>query len=815
MNIVRKYKIHFRLIILLLSASALFIFRDTASSINSSTEWLYYTVTGNETPDTNIVIIHISQNDIQSLNGWPLKRSYYALLINKLNSLNCRKIGIEVFLSDKMASQALYNDLLNEEIKNSHNVVLSSVLSSYSSSAQSAELLLPAPKAKLPELRTGHINYYEKEGIHIPLMFMSAQNDEPAFSLALLDPEKINKSLPSIIKINFFTSWHRFRNYSLMEIFDLFESGSPELKTLKDKTVLIGVSSSQIAQTTATPFDKSIPGVAIHSFAADNIIHNRYLRHNYLSFSAFIIIILLTAIILFALKSKVLLRYIITFAVLALTGLILFRFFYIELQYSLLILPMILLFIFDGLLLLHERSLYLEGMINETELLKTALNKKESQLERLQKELNISGENSDEQLVEKISSLKQDIETLKIQQSDQMEAAVDNIVSDTQNFMGIIYKSSVMGQIADTIKRAAPVDATVLITGESGTGKELAARALHQLSKRKDQSFIAVNCAALSESLLESELFGHVKGAFTNAIADKTGRFEAANNGTIFLDEVGETSENFQVKLLRILQSGEYEKVGSSETRKVNVRIVAATNKNPEALIKERKFREDLFYRLNIIRIELPPLRERKEDIEPLVSYFLSEEKENIGISAAALNQLKTSSWKGNVRELQSVIQRAAIFARSSDRKMIRISDLPEGLTDIDKFGLDSLIIESLREKQFSHSSITETAEELGNLSRTIVSENFRGVVLRTFSETGFNVESTIEKVAGSNDEKTTVKVRAKVETFLHNIEKDIHQISSRDFIEVRQKLSSKYKNLPSKFHASLDEIIKYYIHLS
>lgn len=805
MNILRKYRTHLRLIILLIAASVLFIFRGTSENINRTVERLYHSIGGTVKPDTNIIIIHISQDDIQSLNGWPLKRSYYALLISELNRLKCGKIGIEVFLSPKVTSQNIYNDVLVDEISRSDNVVLSSVFESYDPASRSAELLLPSPKLKLPKLKTGHINYYEKDGIFIPLKFESALGDEPAFSAVLTDPKQ---EIPPVMKVNFYSSWKSIRNYSLMEIFDLFEADSPQLKSFEGKTVLIGVSSPQVASTAPTLFDADIPGVSIHAFAADNILHNRYIRNNYIRLSAFVFIILLTFFILAGLKSKPLLRYALMFLSLSVISFVLFRFFYIELQYSLFIVSLVVLFIFDGLLYFYERNISLKS---EADVLRAALDKKVTQLGRLEKELNVSGANSDQMILERISSLKQDIEKLKLQQTDESPADIEAPGIEMKNFMGIVYRSGIMAQAVDLIRRAAPADATVLITGESGTGKELAARAIHELSNRRGNPFIAVNCAALSETLLESELFGHVKGAFTNAIADKVGRFEAAGKGTIFLDEIGETSENFQVKLLRILQSGEYEKVGSPHTKKADVRIVAATNKKPETLIREKKFREDLFYRLNIIRIEMPPLRERKEDIEVLVKYFLSEEKENMQISGAALNQLMSSSWKGNVRELESVIKRAAIFARSSGRDIIRISDLPEGLSEIDKFGVDSVIIDSLREKGFSHSSVNETAEELG-LSRTLVSENLRGIVFRYFVETSFDKDKTVENISTGSDTKAAEKVRSKVNTFLNNIEKDSRQADSRDFDEVRRKLNSKYKNLPQKYHRYLDEVIRYYI---
>ncbi len=257
-----------------------------------------------------------------------------------------------------------------------------------------------------------------------------------------------------------------------------------------------------------------------------------------------------------------------------------------------------------------------------------------------------------------------------------------------------------MANVVDLVKRTAPEDANILILGESGTGKEFVAKAIHTLSKRKDKNFVAVNCGALSDSLLESELFGHVKGAFTGAISDKKGRFETADNGTIFLDEIAETSENFQVKLLRILQTGDFEKVGSSKTEHVNLRIIAATNKDLESAVKEKKFREDLYYRLNVIKIELPPLRNRKDDIEILVNHFVGKESDGFKISNSAYKSLKDYQWKGNIRELEAVIKRACILVRSSGRNLIQLSDLPKEIVKETSIDFDDLVLESLRHKE-------------------------------------------------------------------------------------------------------------------
>jgi DNA-binding NtrC family response regulator len=226
-------------------------------------------------------------------------------------------------------------------------------------------------------------------------------------------------------------------------------------------------------------------------------------------------------------------------------------------------------------------------------------------------------------------------------------------------------------EVLDLVGQVADTDATVLITGESGTGKELIARALHEMSSRCNAPFIAVNCGAIAETLQESELFGHAKGAFTGATSPKAGKFEAANGGTIFLDEISEMSNALQVKLLRILQSGEYAPVGVAKNRYCDVRVVAATSQNLKALVDAAQFRQDLYYRLNIIRLELPPLRERKGDIPLLIDHFLRKlsaayDKPDLRVSPEAGEILLRYDYPGNVREIENVICRAVILCRES-----------------------------------------------------------------------------------------------------------------------------------------------------
>jgi DNA-binding NtrC family response regulator len=248
----------------------------------------------------------------------------------------------------------------------------------------------------------------------------------------------------------------------------------------------------------------------------------------------------------------------------------------------------------------------------------------------------------------------------------------------------MIGKSPAMRRLIELVQQVAPTRASVLITGESGVGKEVVADAIHNLSGRKDQPFIKVHCAALSESLLESELFGHEKGAFTGAVSRKRGRFELAHKGTIFLDEIGEIEQSVQIKILRVLQERNFERVGGEETVDVDVRIVAATNRDLKKEIEEGRFREDLYYRLNVVNIQIPPLRERREDIPLLTAHYLkqfSDEngKQIEGMDNKARAALYNYSWPGNIRELRNTLESAVVLCRGT---ILSQDDLPPHIAD-------------------------------------------------------------------------------------------------------------------------------------
>lgn len=305
-----------------------------------------------------------------------------------------------------------------------------------------------------------------------------------------------------------------------------------------------------------------------------------------------------------------------------------------------------------------------------------------------------------------------------------VDTLYDEIVGDSKEIKGILY-------IAE---RIATSDAAVMIYGESGTGKELVARFIQNNSRRKEKKFVAINCAAIPGELLENELFGHKKGAFTDAKEDYTGKFGYANGGTIFLDEIGEMSLALQSKLLRVLAMKEYEPVGSTEVFKADVRIIAATNKNLLELIKENKFREDLYYRLNVVPITIPPLRDRSGDIEVLANYFLKiynkkNNKSIKGFTPGSIDMLNSYKWPGNVRELQNVIERAVIlcnidfitveFISISDKAGLlksnnKIKNLKDALNDFKK----NYIIQILEKNNWNQ---TKTAKDL-DIQRTYLS---------------------------------------------------------------------------------------------
>jgi formate hydrogenlyase transcriptional activator len=317
---------------------------------------------------------------------------------------------------------------------------------------------------------------------------------------------------------------------------------------------------------------------------------------------------------------------------------------------------------------------------------------------------------------------------------------------DTQEnrsgFEGIVGSSSALRSVLDQIRIVAPTDSTVLIEGETGTGKELIAQAIHNNSRRRDRPFVKLNCAAIPLGLLESELFGHERGAFTGAVAQKPGRFEAADGGTLFLDEIGDIPLELQAKLLRVLQEQEFERLGSTYTRRVNVRVVAATNQDLATLVAGKQFRMDLYYRLNVFPIAVPPLRHRLEDIPMLVAHFVHRYAESMSkqiekITSDAMEALLHYSWPGNIRELQNFIERAVILTKGD---VLRLAPLPSRaafptepvtLADAER----DHILNALRESNWVVGGVAGAAARLGVKRTTLISKMRRRGVSRAMAQ--------------------------------------------------------------------------------
>jgi PAS domain S-box-containing protein len=310
---------------------------------------------------------------------------------------------------------------------------------------------------------------------------------------------------------------------------------------------------------------------------------------------------------------------------------------------------------------------------------------------------------------EALKQALKEVEFLKNQLQDE-NVYLREEIKRQHNFEEIIGKSAKMQEVFKNVEIVAPNDTTVLINGETGTGKELIARAIHNLSNRSNRPLVKVNCAALPASLIESELFGHVKGAFTGALSDRRGRFELADKGTIFLDEIGEIPIELQSKLLRAIQEGEFERVGGEETLSVNVRIIAATNRDLVREIQKNTFREDLYYRLNVIPIKLPPLRERKEDIEELTMFFAKKFGRKLGknfssIEAKTLEYLLSLQWPGNIRELENLIERSVIFSQPPQLQVGKASSLDNNVQN----GADNNLSMEMIERRHIIKILTQT----------------------------------------------------------------------------------------------------------
>ncbi|MFI5253171.1 MAG: sigma 54-interacting transcriptional regulator [Bacteroidota bacterium] len=843
----------------------------TVDSIDRTFLWTEYHLRGEQRVDSSVVILYFSSDDLAILGDLPLKRSYYALLVNALNDIGAKVIGFDIGFTEEDKEHAEYDRLFCSIVKKSGNVVVSgyfrSLLGERTSqtprSSNNIGYPIQPPQTGFygnqPEFPYnallsssagfGHTNL--DDNFKIPLLVNYGNQEVPSFflevlrvaldvprsnilfknnSLAISSPVKsivIPTDNRTRININYAGKIGLFPVYPVIQFlkaYDTLKMGiSPALQVenIKGKIVLVGIIAEGRSAFIPTPFQTQFPSIGIHAMAIHNAIEGSFLTiaPQGVEFSVALLIAILCTLFLSNLNQKQAASGFIGLIVISTAVLVIL---YIHLNIFVPPTRILITAVGVSLLLLIIRHQQVQNQLHTLSTERSSiihhLQEKESILAALEKELNDAKELKNNEgrinLIEDVRKFKNQIEQLKLK-AEQSQPAVMNGTSSAgvlKDFYGILYHSNgPMTPVIDFVKMIADNDAPVLILGESGTGKELVAKGIHQLGNRKQKPFIAVNCGALTETLLESELFGHEKGAFTGAVKEKPGRFELADGGTIFLDEIGETSEAFQVKLLRVIQEGVFERVGGIKPRQVNVRVITATNRDIKHEVQKKSFREDLYYRLNVFTVQLPPLRERIQDLPHLINAFIVAESPSLLISVGALELLQNYEWKGNIRELQSVIKRAVLLARAENRMIIHTKDLPEELHPKSTVAvkIEEKIMDSIRRKQFSRNAISETALELGGLNRGTVSEYFRGECFRIFVEQRFDVRATALAIAGTTESEIVEKVEKRFIEFLQNATENVN--FSKPIEEIKSASKPKYKNLALRYHPMLDSIIEAY----
>jgi transcriptional regulator with GAF, ATPase, and Fis domain/CHASE2 domain-containing sensor protein len=827
-----------------------------------------YALRGGRMADTNIVIVYIDDAAIGVM-GWPVARNFHALMLQTLTDLHVRAVGIEPVLDDRRDEYPEYNQVLASVMMSSVPVVMTCYLDSIVVPALVEKVDVPPKVFAYPGVTDvpvhgrglhmplapfrdaaagiGHVNFSGKGAVPVFVAIGSASVPSFATELARVSAgvsrdgvqydggtlairnrtSRIVHDVPSdgSVSLSYPGSLSSFVALPFLQVlreYDRERTGqgsSPSMLHLKDKIVLIGPIASGRGFFVDTPVDPRLPSVLVHATALDNALGDRYLYEvpGWIAALVSLLFGLLcgAAVMLLPSPWDRVVPVVLTIALFVLSQ-ALFSWAAIALPVLAPLLVGIVTTVTAVVVLHRITSGQVDALAAEKNAVLADLRDREARLAVLERELldyqTARPPDRTEDLLEEIRKNKAEIRSLSSRADDMEEYAGAGEEGERLEFEGMIYrKSGPMRAVVEFIGKIAGSDAPVLILGESGTGKERVARAIHVRSQRAAAPFIAVNCGALSESLLESELFGHEKGAFTGAVKDKLGRFELADGGTIFLDEIGEVSEGFQLKLLRVLQEGELERVGGTHTIKLSVRVVAATNKDLRELVRTRKFREDLYYRLNVLTVSLPPLRERQEDVPLLVEHFLSREQSGLRISRNVMDVFQVHTWPGNVRELESAIRRGAVLARSESRALIHLRDLPDELAEAGRRNVpvQEQVLEMVREFGFSRSAITDTASALGGLNRGTVAEYLRGEFLRAFAEHQFDLEQAIAHISLSADTAVNDRVRKRYIEYLSNIVEGIDISQPWDI--ARPRLRTKTKNLSQRYHGYLEQSAEAY----
>ncbi len=854
----------------LLIVSALLIFRKPLGNLDDSLSDAEFRIRGEVKMDSSVVILAVRDSLIDSVGGAPLRWDYYSMLINALDNLRAKAVGICLPLEGSPGGNRYRLTSLVDAVKRSDNVCLGGYFTRIGKTESAARSpgggydLVPAagrfpagtgfsfPFPSLEKFAAGwgHLNLNSSLVTRkIPMVVVSDGDNKgtagaliPSVVLELLrlktgvprDSVSVEKgeitirdgarnlSIPitdGAMRINYCGGvndlnmcsaedfLHRYENY--------LNTGKdwPALGTFRGKIVLIGLAANHLGEFGATPFSTKFPVVGIFANAIDTALRRRFLIGPSQWLSLVLAILLGSGSFVFISNPRVSMKKSVPVLASVICGYPLVAFALFKLGYILSFQPFVAVIAASVAGVVYQ----LNNVRVRSQNIETEKNRVEDLLRKDARQIRLL-----EEELERINRRLEGIATPAAQHEDDAISDFASRYDDSlpyrregrekrDVFEGIVFsRNGKMKKVVDMVSKVATSDATILILGESGTGKEVIAGAIHTLSGRRAKEFVAVNCGAIPESLLESELFGHEQGAFTGAGKAKMGLFEAAHQGTIFLDEITETSEFFQTRLLRVLQSGELHRVGGTETIKVDVRVLAASNKRIEDLVAQEKFRKDLYYRLNVIRIVVPPLRDRKADIPALIDHFLKiEGPDEIYVAGSVMEAFLSYSWPGNVRELESTIKRAVILARAEGRNLIRLKDVP---TEIavhlkSKLDIEEQIVMSLRKKGFSRNSIKETAFDLGGIHRSTVGEYLRGVCFKTYCQSNFMMSEAVKWIADTEDQEVLERVRTKLNEYLVNFTREIDFNASLD--ETKQKISLKYKKLPSRYHMFLHQMVE------
>ncbi len=810
-------------------------------SIQNADEDILLKLRGKRNLPAGFLLAAMDESDVETLGGWPVTRDYYGYLIHILTEKNAGAIGLDVLLDSPGRQYPEYDRMLEEFIRTSGRTVLPNVLHQDSA----VVLVGPLPVFGRAAAGTGFSNLGDGPVVRrIPLVVSKGDTLLPSFGLALARAflgadigREIGHVVLSVkgkppIRIPVDKNGRMLLNppgdvssIASMRICDLMRryETAPDSLNLAGSLVIVAATAPSLPVIKSTPAAGQVPASVIHAGAVENILNRSWLRFPSLPLSlAWIAAWMgLACALSFVRPLRPWMAWTAGGAAavpaLSLGLLVVLR----------LVMPVcISILLFLGMcLLLRVRKTGHKNRMNarmsqafqaQIEVKERALAEAEQRLRAVEirlgmemSEKNLLSESQQKLAGEKESAvleLEKQVRDLKA--SFEPEPAAGHVL-----FPEIICgPKSPMAAVMQMVEKAAHDDIPVLIQGETGTGKELVARAIHEAGPRSKKPFIALNCGALSESLLESELYGHEKGAFTGAMNMRKGRFEMAQGGTLFLDEITETTPAFQAKLLRVLQEGAFERVGGERTLHADVRIIAAHNIDLECAVREKRFREDLYFRLKGFPINLPPLRNRPGDVPVLAQFFMRKYGRGraIRISDAVMEKLKSYRWPGNVRELENAVRRAVLLAGSEGRKLVQIKDLPEEIrkaaADAEPVlyhPMETQILETLRAFRFTHAAIGQTAKALGNRDRGTVTEYYRGLCFQYVAQHEGDVSNAAAALAGSGGSESAARVETKMREYLENVRASLEEKLVLDYTK-----PSCFKGLPQKFHPYLQHVI-------